>query len=100
MPATKTRPKRLRQKSLPGTEPEVIPEIEAAAEAYREARDNRIEASKEESRTQKELLKAMKKHGQTHYDGETLNADLEQTTVEKVKVTEKGKPPEERDGDE
>jgi hypothetical protein len=47
--------RRPKQKMIEGTEPESIPEIEEAAEAYREARDARMNKLTVEIERKKEL---------------------------------------------
>ena len=42
-------------------------EVEAAAEAYREARDDRMEMSENETEAQDALTDALKKHGLSEY---------------------------------
>lgn len=80
------KPKRTpRQKRLPGTEDPEIEELEAAAEAYAEVRDERMELTKQEVSTQAELLKLMKKYDKKTYvhDGYDLKLVAEK---EKVRV--------------
>ncbi len=52
-------PKR-KQMQIPGTERKTVAEVEAAAEAYREVRDERCELSKRERQKKLELLEVMK----------------------------------------
>jgi hypothetical protein len=49
-----------KQLNIPGTERKEIPEVEAAAEAYREVRDDRCELSKKEAQKKLELLAVMR----------------------------------------
>jgi len=59
--------KKQKQMTIPGTERKEIPEIEAAAEAYREVRDERCELSKQERLKKLELLALMRAHKCTLY---------------------------------
>jgi hypothetical protein len=59
--------KKQKQMTIPGTERKEIPEIEAAAEAYREVRDERAELSKQERLKKLELLALMRAHKCTLY---------------------------------
>ncbi len=51
-----------KQMQIPGTERKSVPEVEAAAEAYRDVRDERCELSKREKQKKLELLAVMKAH--------------------------------------
>jgi hypothetical protein len=66
--------RRPKQKMIEGTEPESIPEIEEAAEAYREARDARMNKLTVEIERKKELAELMKKHKlvEHKYDGHVV----------------------------
>jgi hypothetical protein len=62
-----------KQTEIPGTQPDKIPEIETAAAAYVEARDERMSLTEREVARREELEAAMTKHGLTEYayeDGE------------------------------
>lgn len=77
-------PKRPKQQMIPGTEPEVIPEITAKAEEYVEWRDARMDAGRMEVKTGGELLELMKKHKRTAYEYNGKIVEL--GAQEKVKV--------------
>lgn len=53
---------RPKQGFLEGTEPEVIPEIESAADDYVDVRDRRMELTKKEVKNKSVLQGAMEKH--------------------------------------
>lgn len=54
--------KRPKQDELPGVERPKIKEVEDAAEAYEEARDERMKLTEEETEAQVALVEVMKKH--------------------------------------
>jgi hypothetical protein len=56
-----------RQMNIPGTERKSVPEVEKAAEAYREVRDERAELSKRERQKKLELLAVMRANKVTKY---------------------------------
>lgn len=87
----KSKPK---QTNIPGTERKSIAEIDEAAEAYRDARDERMKLTEEERETHEALLEVMKRHGVTDRyvyvddDGDELEvsvADVVKVKVRKVK---------------
>ena len=91
--ATKTKKpkeKRPRQGHLEGMAPPSIEEIDKAAEAYREARDERMELTEEEVVKHQALLDAMHKHElkSYEYDGYTVKV----LDTAKVKVKKKKEP--------
>lgn len=89
----KARSARPKQRYLPGAEPTEHPDVIAAAEAYVEARDERMVCSKTESQRHDSLLLAMMAHNLTEYtlpDDRKVIVDLHR----KCKVR---KPNEERD---
>lgn len=63
----KKRTGRERQGVIPGTRPDMLEDIEEAAKAYADAKDERVNASNEETRTRKALTAALKKHRLTRY---------------------------------
>lgn len=65
--ATKA-PKKQKQLKIPGTErKDRISAIEEADEAYREARDDRMELQEDEASAQETLTNVMRKHGAKRY---------------------------------
>jgi hypothetical protein len=77
------------QLQVPGTERTEVPEIEEAAERYREARDERAEMSKTEARLKLELLSLMRAHKLTLYrytDGEGEEREVAAREDPKVKL--------------
>jgi translation elongation factor P/translation initiation factor 5A len=85
-----------RQKEIPGTERQSIPEIDEAALAYVEARDERMALTDREVEQRELLLRRMTEHKQETYkfvDGETeFRVDLAQPAV-KPKVSKKSVAP-------
>jgi hypothetical protein len=74
-------PKR-KQMQIPGTERKEVPEVEQAAEAYREVRDERAELSKREAQKKAELQAVMRAHKLKKYryhdeNGEELEVVFE-----------------------
>lgn len=65
-------PRRPRQTSIPGTEGPRIPELDQAAEAYVDVRNERMGLTEREVAARSGLVATMRKHGQTVYrvDGE------------------------------
>jgi hypothetical protein len=57
-----------KQKRLPGTEDAAIAELETAAEAYAEGRDERMALLKDEVEMKNSLLKLMHKYGKKTYN--------------------------------
>lgn len=79
------KPKRGRQARLPGTEDAAIESLEALAEEYAEARDERMAIGERESDLKQKLLTEMHANGKTKY----LHAGVEIEVIatdEKVKV--------------
>jgi hypothetical protein len=77
------------QTEIPGTERKTIKEIDAAAEAYIEARDERMELTKREVEAKSLLLEAMQKHNVDTYCDESATPALLVTLIpgeDKVKV--------------
>lgn len=70
--------------------PPSIPEIDRAADAYRDARDERMALTETEVEKQKILMALMKKHDVTHYTYDDYDVDVEMG--EKVKVKKKRVP--------
>lgn len=86
-------PKKAKQLKLPaeGMSRKSNPEIDDAAELYREARDARMEHTKTEKATKQSLLDVCKKHGVSVYiyeseDGEEYEIEYKEKTDENVKV--------------
>lgn len=84
--------KKLRQMTIPGTERTEIPEVEAAAEAFREAIADKIEAAHKAAAKQRDLIAAMvaaKVKVYRYYDehGEEVEARIEDEPKAKVKKT-------------
>lgn len=83
-----------KQMQIPGTERKVIDEVEQAAEAYREVRDERCELSRREKQKKLELLAVMKAHKVKRYkyddeNGEEILVALDEREPE-VKVQRTG----------
>ena len=76
--------KRPRQKKLPGMADVSIQEIDDAAAAFVDVRDNRMALTREEVEASEKLLEVMRKHKLTtySYDGKTVSI----TSQQKVKV--------------
>jgi hypothetical protein len=64
-----------RQLQIAGTERKEVPEVETAAEAYREVRDERCELSKREKQKKLELLAVMKAHKVKKYKYDDENGE-------------------------
>lgn len=86
-------PKKAKQLKLPaeGMSRKANPEIDAAAEEFRTARDVRMEHSKAEKAAKAKLLDVAKKHGIKLYiyeseDGEELEVEYTAKTDENVTV--------------
>ncbi len=84
--ATKEK-KRSRRRNLPGMELPSIPEIDEAADDYREKRDARMRMGKEENEAADRLLKLMTEHSLSVYEYEGYKVELSALT--KVKVRRK-----------
>jgi hypothetical protein len=67
-------PKR-KQMQIPGTERKSVPEVEEAAQAYREVRDERCELSRKEKQKKLELLAVMKAHKVKKYKYDDENGE-------------------------
>lgn len=85
---------RKKQMQIPGTERQQVPEVEQAAEAYREVRDERCELSRREKQKKLELLAVMKAHKVKRYkyddeNGEEILVALDERDPE-VKVQRTG----------
>ena len=81
-----------RQLQIAGTERPVHNDIEKAAEAYREVRDDRMEMTKREKQKQLELLAVMKAHKISRYkyddqEGEELLVQVDEEPKVKVRKT-------------
>lgn len=72
MAKQKPRPKRRRTKQLhmDGTEPEYVRELDDAAWAYHEKKNERCQLSKEEHQLKDHLIDKMKEHGLGRYETE------------------------------
>lgn len=86
-----------KQTKIPGTSPDVHPDIVNAADAYVQVRDERCDLSKQESERAGVLLSAMKKHGLSFYPLEDGSRVEVVPGADKVKVR---KPRDESEGDE
>lgn len=89
-PIRKPRPQ---QTQIPGTERVVIQAIEAAALAYRDVRDERMELTKIEVAKRAALIDVMEQYETEIYkfvDGENEECTVEITTKRKVKVRKAG----------
>jgi hypothetical protein len=79
-----------RQKELAGVEKESVKEIEAAAEAYVDARDKRMRLTEKEVEAKTTLIEVMRKHKRTVYRDDNAAPPLLITLKEgavSVKVT-------------
>lgn len=79
-----------RQLQIVGTERKTISEIDEAAEAYREVRDQRMALTKQEGEKQAALVEVLKKHKVTEYkfdddDGDELTVILDVKEKARVK---------------
>lgn len=83
----KPREPRPRQQHLPGMEPPNYPDIDEAAERYKQYRDSRMEEGREEAKWREILMTRMKYHGLKTYEYEDNVVALE--GVEKIKVRKK-----------
>jgi hypothetical protein len=86
-----------RQLQIAGTERTEVPEVEQAAEAYREVRDERSAMSKKEAQKKAELLAVMRAHKLKLYryhdgNGEELEARIEDEPTVKVRKTGEAEP--------
>lgn len=86
--ATATKPrKRAKQKSLNGVEPDDrVKEVEDAADAYEEARDERQALTETEVTAKNALIDAMKKHKLNVYRYNDKTVTLEEIEETKIKV--------------
>lgn len=97
--AKKTKKTKPQQTKIPGTERrDRIEAIEDAAEAYREARDARMEMAEEEAEAQANLANALQKHKVTEYayegeDGKTYRAYVPTEAKAKVQRVKEPKVP-------
>jgi hypothetical protein len=78
-----------KQVDLPGMEDRDIPEIEEAAERYRDVRDDRIALSKDESTAKQALIAVMKAHKRSVYSRNGMSITLEEIDNVKVKTAKK-----------
>ena len=79
-----------KQTSIPGTEPKSITEVDTAAEAYVEARDERMALTEKEVEAKDALINVMKKHDLSVYRDDEADPPLVVTIipgVDKVKVS-------------
>lgn len=86
--AKRPKTKRPKQEFIPGTAPPSIPEIDAAAETYVDARDERSNLSIEEKEAHDNLLGKMKEHNLDRYefDGRVVTRiGVEKCAVKKKK---------------
>lgn len=92
-----------RQMRVPGTEKKTIKELDAAAEAYVEARDARMKKTEKEVEAKEALISVMKKHELTVYKDDDADPPLIVTLTpgkDKVKVTQADGETEDEDGEE
>lgn len=79
-----------KQMKIPGTEPKTIKEVNDAAEAYVDARDERMKKTEKEVEAKEALVAVMKKHDLQVYKDDDAEPPLIVTLtpgVDKVKVT-------------
>lgn len=79
--------KKAAQEELPGMEARDVPEIEQAADRYRQIRDERCALSKEEAEAKAALIQVMKNKGRQFYSYNGLNVQL--SNQENVRVKSK-----------
>ena len=84
--ATK-KPARPKQPHLTGLEPVSYPDLDAAAGAYVDARDERMEQTKVEVDTRDGLINVMRAHKLTTYRVEASDGPLLVTLTDEAKVT-------------
>ena len=89
IPAATVKKAKAKQTALPGLENRDIPEIEEAAERYRDIRDDRIAMSRDEAEAKQSLIEVMKKHNRTVYTHNGLSVTLEEIDNVKVKAAKK-----------
>ena len=70
-----------RQKALPGMEKQTNKELDAAAEAYVAARDDRMAKSEDEALAKQALIDCMRKHKVEVYRDESVTPSLIVTIV-------------------
>lgn len=92
---------RKKQTELPGMERQTIQEVNDAAEAYVDARDERMALTEKEVTAKDALIRAMQKHELTVYRDETASPPLVVTIVEgkvnvKVALQDDGEPEREK----
>lgn len=75
-----------RQAEIPGTERKVNKKVRAAAEAYVEVRDRRMDLTKEEVDAKAKLVAEMKAAGLTDYVDEDADIEVTISLKEDVKV--------------
>jgi hypothetical protein len=79
-----------KQLPIPGTEKETIKEVDTAAEAYVNARDERMQLTERESEAKEALVHVMKKHNLEVYRDENAVPPLVVTLIpgeDRVKVS-------------
>lgn len=78
-----TEEKKPKQARLPNVDQDVPADLEAAIEAYEEARDARMEKSQAEIQTKSKLIELMRKHKRKSISTENYDVELvvEKTTV-------------------
>jgi len=92
--------KRARTPRLPGTEDAAIAEIEKAAEAYEDVRDERMRLTGEEVEKKEKLLEAMDKHEKTEYIFNDHKVEVvEEPGTRTVKVKKIGKKKDSEEGE-
>lgn len=88
-PTTPRRRNRPEQMQIHGTERQFVPEVETAANAYRNIRDERMELTKLEVVRRDELIRVMTEHKLDVYkydDDEGVELTIKLDTKTKVKV--------------
>lgn len=76
------------QTQIPGTEPKIHRDVSKAAEAYVDARNERMSLTTKEIETRAVLVAAMKKHELSNYVDHDAGIEVvfESNTTEKIKV--------------
>ena len=79
------------QTHLPGMEPVTIPEVEEAAKAFAEAKEDQADAADISKNCEASLLVLMKREKITVYHGHGITVVVDATEKAKVKIDQKPK---------
>ena len=86
--ATKARRERITQTHLPGMEPVTIPEVEEAAKAFAEAKEDQADAADISKNCEASLLVLMKREKITVYHGHGITVVVDEKSHAKVKIAQ------------